>query len=266
MTSVVNRTHSPSRVAEKERICPANARSKPWALIDEAARRRTGTLHGSKQLSTNWLVLRIGLALLAGILLQEPALALEVTRADCGPLSNSVGPYDYRVEVRTKSEILSNVEGHHFTPNVENLIKGESSYIGSDINYVLRAFPNHHRALVSLLRLAERSNSENIPGLLRPVSCWYLRAMDFAPDDAAVHSIYAVHLYRTKHLAQATEQIDSAIKLGATDGNTYYNAGLIYFANKDYPKALEYAKKAYESGYALVGLRKKLESVGQWRD
>jgi hypothetical protein len=41
-----------------------------------------------------------------------------------------------------------------------------------------------------------------------------------------------------------------------------YNIGLLYFDMGDYAKAVEHARVAYNAGYPLVGLRKKLIDQG----
>jgi hypothetical protein len=38
----------------------------------------------------------------------------------------------------------------------------------------------------------------------------------------------------------------------------------MYFDMKDYGKAVEYAKKAYDLGFPLAGLRNKLKQAGKW--
>ncbi|MBK8750852.1 MAG: hypothetical protein IPL99_04020 [Candidatus Competibacteraceae bacterium] len=43
-----------------------------------------------------------------------------------------------------------------------------------------------------------------------------------------------------------------------------FGMGLLYFDLKQYGLAKQYAQKAYQLGYPLPGLRKKLASVGQW--
>jgi len=51
----------------------------------------------------------------------------------------------------------------------------------------------------------------------------------------------------------------------ATDGSSAemkYALGLAYFQEKDYKKSRDYARQAYELGYPLPGLVKKLKEVG----
>lgn len=186
------------------------------------------------------------------------------TPQECGPLTNSFGPFDYRDP--RNADPLKNINSNHFGPDVEAGIRGQSGSIGNDLNYTLRAFPNHHRALLTLVRLAERNRSEDMLGLGRPVTCWLVRAAEYAPDDPVVHSIFAVHLKRRGLLNDAVRQVEQALALRPDDPNTLYNAGLLHFDAKNYDKAAEYAVKAYKAGFELPGLKQKLQAMGKWRE
>ena len=45
-----------------------------------------------------------------------------------------------------------------------------------------------------------------------------------------------------------------------------YNIGLLLHDIKEYDKSLAHARKAYELGFELPGLRNKLKGSGHWRD
>src|SRR5678816_4417104 len=90
--------------------------------------------------------LRTAAFLLVGFLAVH-AVSAQTGPSACGPLANAYGPFDYRTD-RTGTT-LSIVEDNHFTPAVEQLISGITSSVGGEIDYTLRAFPNHHRALLS---------------------------------------------------------------------------------------------------------------------
>lgn len=77
------------------------------------------------------------------MLLAGTSLAQEVD-GGCGALQNAFGPFDDRT---ARGYNLDVVGSYHFTPPVEALIRGASGTIGGDLDYTLRAFPNHHRAL-----------------------------------------------------------------------------------------------------------------------
>ena len=116
----------------------------------------------------------------------------------CPTLRHGYGPYDYRTI--TKQQIVL-VEGAHFFPNVENLRdgtphpnRGYPIVPGGEIDYTLRAFPNHHRALMALSRLSIRDKSDRPKGAKASVDCYFKSAMDFRPDDSYVFLIYGIHL------------------------------------------------------------------------
>jgi hypothetical protein len=44
----------------------------------------------------------------------------------------------------------------------------------------------------------------------------------------------------------------------------HYNYGLLLTQLKDYEKARKHAKKAYDGGYPLPGLKNQLKAANQW--
>jgi tetratricopeptide (TPR) repeat protein len=192
------------------------------------------------------------------------ALALGAGRAqafeECGELANAYGPYDYR----TSRDKLAIVEGAHFTPDVEALRSGNTGQIGGDIDYTLRASPNHPRALIAMANLGRKLNTEQPPGAKYTLACYFDRAVRFANDDPMVRLVYGTYLARLGKPRDAVVQLDVALKLDENNANIHYNLGLIYLDLKDYRKAREHAERAYALGFALPGLRKRLEEAGQW--
>lgn len=187
------------------------------------------------------------------------ALGLE----PCGDLRNAYGPFDYRTE-KSKLEI---VEGAHFLPFVENLSRGNTSATpGGDIDYTLRASPNHHRALLSMMNLARKEKTEKPRGSRYSIACWLDRAERFAPNDAMVKTLYGTYLLQKGKAKEGTKKLEQALELAGDNANIHYNLGLAYYELKDYDKALASAHKAYQLGFQLPGLRNKLEKVGKWRD
>jgi tetratricopeptide (TPR) repeat protein len=179
-------------------------------------------------------------------------------------LKNPFGPFDYRIATREDKEI---VEGMHFTQRVEHLVQGQTlKHAGGDIEYTLRAFPNHPRALFSMVRLGEKENREKPIGSPYTISCWFDRALRFTPNDGAVRLVFGIYLSRRGKTNEAIDQLQVARKLGGDPANVHYNLGLAYFDLKEYEQSLEHAHAAYELGFPLAGLRNKLKQVGKWRD
>lgn len=182
---------------------------------------------------------------------------------ECGTLANNYGPYDYRVD---KSK-LPIVENYHFDGQVEALVRGKSSAgPAGDISYTLRAFPNHHRALLSMIRLAERDKTAKPSGASHSVDCFLVRAEAFRPDDAMVKMLAGIHLMKKGQNREALTKLEAAEKINSSDANLHYNLGLAYFRLNQYDKSLDSAHKAYSMGFTLPGLRNMLKKVGKWQE
>lgn len=201
---------------------------------------------------------------LVGCVLAGPVSAQLGLPPECGTLKNAYGPYDYRTSLGT--EQLHVVEAFHFDSNVENLRKGMSGTLGGDIGYTLRAFPNHHRALMSMLRLGYMLKAPKAPGAPFSVVCALMRAEAFQPEDVMVKVIYGHHLLKQGQRAAALDKLNAAHASNAKDANVAYNLGLAYFDAGDFGKSLENAHEAYRLGFPLPGLRDKLKRAGKWKD
>lgn len=201
------------------------------------------------------------LCVAAGMALAGPsALAQgQLAALGCGSLQNGYGPYDYRSE-RSK---LGVVETFHFTPDVEQL-RGHNP--GSDLDYTLRAFPNHHRALMSMMKLGARNKTSKPRGAKFTVECYFERAEAFRPNDAMVKVIFGLFLKQSGKVNEAVAKLEAASELDAKNANVHYNLGLAYMDLKQYDKALESAHKAYAGGFPLPGLKAQLKRAGKWQE
>lgn len=200
--------------------------------------------------------------LLTMLMVVVPLARAEVNEYACGPLRNGYGPFDYRSD----KDKLQIVEGAHFTPQVANLISGNTGPIGADIDYTLRASPNHHRALMAMVRLGEKEKRNRPQGAKYSVECYLNRGLRFRPDDATVKMIYATFLAKKGRQSEALTQLNEAETIAGENANLFYNMGLAYFELKDFDKALIYAHKAYQMNFPLPGLRNKLMQLGKWSE
>lgn len=183
--------------------------------------------------------------------------------AQCGELTNSYGPYDYRTAT---SEERFLVEGAHFTPNVERLIRGTTATVpGPDIAYTLRAYPNHPRALHSMMNLSFSNRTDKPEGSTYTMECWFDRAERFVPNDGTVQMIHGIYILRKGDARGAIAKFKRAEELSGPSANLHYNLGLAYFDLRDYDNALDRARSAYRLGFPLPGLRNKLQEVGKWQ-
>jgi tetratricopeptide (TPR) repeat protein len=210
------------------------------------------------------------------LLVAAPAWS-QVSALGCGSLSNSFGPFDYRPDKykaapgdsESHSAKLGLVHIAHFRPEMEALVRGgqgEKSEVGPEFDYTLRAFPNHHRALVALIRLAEKQNSLQPRGMRYSVECWFERALRFTPDDTIARMIFVSYLIKKNRLVEAKAHLGIAERTAEDNPLTQYNIGMMHFELKNYDKALAQAHKAYAAGVVMPDLRSRLEGVGQWKE
>lgn len=207
---------------------------------------------------------RLGLLALVLALGATAAQAQQVEENNpCGPLTGlHYGPYDYRTE-KGKLRI---VDLAHFTPPVEALIAGATGDLNSDLDYTLHASPNHHRALVSVMRLAARSKEAQLRGFQRSFYCFFERAVRFAPDDVVARMLFAQFLGQNKRVDDATRQLDLAIKLAPENAITQYNAGLVFLELGQYERALAQAHLAQSMGFARMELADGLKKANRWKE
>lgn len=188
------------------------------------------------------------------------ARAADADEITCGPLTNAFGPFDYR-DPEARGEPLHLVESAHFTSDIENLIRGNSGTLGGDLDYTLRAFPNHHRALYSVAKYAMRSGNT----LLRPGACYFDRAIRFRPDDAMVYLVQGIYLSQARKFDDSIKSYRRAITLQPGSAEAHYNLGLALLQVNDPAGANEQAQIAYGLGYPFDGLRRRLTKLGAWR-
>jgi tetratricopeptide (TPR) repeat protein len=185
----------------------------------------------------------------------------------CFGKAQGYGPYDYITE-RHK---LGVVEAYHFTPEVENLIRGKSASVGGDLDYTLRAFPNHHRALWAMTRLyLQKVSTTDADALAReeraqrsmtPPECYFQRAKRFAPKDGIVSGIYGIYLHKRGRLDAALQEYKIAESLNPEHAEIAYNTGLLYADMNDVENARKYAERAERLGYPLKGLRNRIAEM-----
>lgn len=183
---------------------------------------------------------------------------------------------------QTRIKLVENV---HFTPKVEQLIRGhtEEDPLG-DISYTLTRFPNHTRALWALSRYWRMTGTEKswrnygdpikrsslimaeVRGWPPTAECAFDRAIRFKPNDSAVRMVFGMHLHVTGKQTEALEQYKEAERLGLNSTEFRYNRGLLHFDMGNFDAARKDAQAAYAKGYPLPGLKDKLKGVGQWEE
>lgn len=192
-------------------------------------------------------------------------LAAQADEMTCGGVGNAFGPFDYRHQFGEPKRL---VESAHFTPYIESLIRGRTAlHVGGDIDYTLRAFPNHHRALLSMMNLALREQNKKPRGSRYTVDCWLDRAERFAPDDGMVKVLWANWLIKQGNKTEALSKLEAGLKQAPeSDMNFDYSVGLAYFDLQRYEESLAAAQRAYRAGFQLPGLKQKLSKLGRWQE
>ena len=186
----------------------------------------------------------------------QPAVGL------CGELSNAYGPFDFR----TDRDKLPIVEIARFTPEVESLVRGSRGYLGGDLDYTLRAFPNHHRALLSMMRYGARLKLPRVPGANYDVECYFTRALTFRPNDNTVRMIYALFLNGNQRKDEALQHLKTSRDLAGDNPFTHYNLGMIYMDIGEAELALTQAHTAVALGFVRTELKGRLVAAGKWAD
>lgn len=198
------------------------------------------------------------LCVLAGILIFSWGAATSAQQVPgCGTLQNAFGPFDYR-DPQARGEPLQLVESAHFTPSVEALTKGATGKVIGDLDYTLRAFPNHHRALNSVARYDLQGEKYWINPAVRSAECYFKRAIAFRRDDIVVHMLFANFLVKRGRPEEARLEYEEALRIAPNDAEVNYNAGLFFVSQGEVERARQHAKVAYDAGYPLPGLQRKI--------
>jgi len=183
------------------------------------------------------------------------------------------GPYDYTNPLH-RAQRLEVVERVHFTERVRRLHGGEhETHPLNDLEYTIGAFPNHHRALYAMVRYATEEAFERQSGMAwastprggrvrPPAECYLQRAAAFAPEDHRVHMLLGLFYHREGLLKAARQAYERALQREPESAETHYNLGLLFVDMKRYEEGRRHARKAYDLGHPLEGLRERLAAAG----
>jgi tetratricopeptide (TPR) repeat protein len=173
-------------------------------------------------------------------------------------------PIDY-LAPSDKEYVTVWVEPFHFTKEVESLIRGKTAEdpVG-DLAYTLRQIPNHHRALNSMMlyQLHRGRPRDADERLIYPMECYFERALAIHDDDAVVLMLQGVYFHRLKQYDDAARSYQKAEAFAPNAAELQYNMGLLEVDRHNYDAATKHAIKAYQLGYPMPGLRKKLAEAG----
>ncbi len=174
--------------------------------------------------------------------------------------------FDYSKE---RGANLAIVEEYHFTNNIQMLQKGNTGDLLNDIHYTIEAFPNHYKALNSLIYYQLIYQFEIKKGIRRPVNpaieCYFERAIKFFPGDDNIQILYAIYLKKNKHYKLADKHYKRAIEMSPDNLNYRYIYGLFLVKQKKYELANEQAKIIYSKKFPGQKLKQKLIAVKAWK-
>jgi len=227
---------------------------------------------------SSWIernVLALALAF-AAVLAPDQAGALADPRCVRIHETQGVGPFDWRDRSEEVRQMLHRVESFHFKrKHVQAALNGDSSTeagVWNNLDYTLRAFPNHPRALmlIGVFEIQVRKFSpeawravEKRPNF-SPVACYFERALMRTPDDPGIYNARGIILSRVQEWDKAIEAFQRAVELAPGSAEAHYNLGLAYYGAGDYQKSAASAREAYRLGYGKSGLKQRLKRKGAW--
>lgn len=224
---------------------------------------------------------RIFLSVTITIFLAAGGVTPNATAADYGQF----GPFDFYATQKNGAYPYTVVERHHLGPKTELMLR-QGDYCGywSDLDYTLRAFPNHPKALRMMAEFLKTHVSCNIGGTTsaspsvlelaaqmesggwqgRTMEYYFDTAIKYRPQYTETRILYARALSDSGNRDQAVRVLEDALRLDPQSGSAHYELGMIQFAKGDKQSALEHARKAYQLGKPPTTLRDQLVAAGIW--
>ena len=193
-----------------------------------------------------------------------PWVGSDLSGAPCSGSGQAYGPFDYMLRAQYEKN-LAVVENHHFSPNVENLV-GDTASVMGNLNYTLMAWPNHHRALNSVIRARLRKKEHYSTTGYTPAECYLERAINYSPKDGVTYMLKGNLLQQMGRPQKALESYEIAEQLLPNDALIKYNVGLALVELRRYEEAETYAREVYARNFPYPGLKRKLKEKGYWKD
>lgn len=190
---------------------------------------------------------------------------IDVDNSNCGIISgqlrggiDSLGPWDYTNP--ETHQYLPRVEGSYFPQHVENL-SGDPTQGAISAAKTLRVYPNHHRALYTVMRYYRDYPNDKHDNKIYTMECLFKRANFFSPSDPMVYMLNGMYYHWNSDFVGSKMKYLQAYELAPENPQINYNLGLMYYDQGDYENAAKHAEIAYDGGYPLQGLRKKLNKL-----
>jgi tetratricopeptide (TPR) repeat protein len=208
-------------------------------------------------------------------------LAFPVSAKDYGQF----GPFDFYDLKNTPHNALPLVERAHFAARTkERARRGDWCAYWGDLDYTLRAFPNHPGALVAMVEYLEVGNpypcvtkkeKKSTADLLaemekgtwqeKNADYYFDTAIKFRPQYAATRVLYGRYQHKEGRLKEALKNFLEAEKLEPQSADAHYWLGMLYLDQGNLVQAKHHAEKAYQIGHKQPELREKLTKAGVWK-
>ena len=125
---------------------------------------------------------------------------------------------------------------------------------------------DEREALSAISRYGEKEKSDFIRGATFTVECYFIRAVNFRPDDPTVRMLYAIYLKGQNRVPDAVKQLAYTETLEGLNGYTVFNLGLVYLDLGEHEAALRMAHRAMALGFTRPELKARLVAAGKWSD
>jgi len=232
-----------------------------YKLLKSKSTKKNGILGNQPML----IIIRLKLLLL--LLLAASAVSAapnsRINNANCGIVSgqltggvNSYGYLDY-INPADQTKLAQANKTYFRSPDNRN----PNAY-PKGVTKPLRISPNHHQALYAMLTYYKGPRpNKNDEGEGYSMECYFKRASFHSPKDATVYMLHGMYYHWKSDWTNSEEQYMQASKLQPGNVQITYNLGLMYFEKGDYESAAKQARIAYDRGFPMEGLRKKLKKV-----
>ena len=208
------------------------------------------------------------------------SLSFPVSAGDYGQF----GPFDYYDLKNTPHNALPLVERAHFGPKtLAEARRGDWCFYWGDLDYTLRAFPNHPKALMAMAEYLQAHDAcQKKPQKNRSVAdlakdleggiwqektpdYYFETAIKFRPQYAATWVLYGRYQHKVGRLNEALKNLTEAEKLEPGSADVHYYLSLLYLDMGNTEKAKFHAEKSYKLGQEKPELRERLIKAGLWR-
>ena len=160
----------------------------------------------------------------------------------------------------TDITLLRTVERYHVVVAEEKIRTKFYSAARSDLDFVLRYFPNHPKGL---LLMGQLCTDHAMPHC--ELDSVFEKAIAINPNVAGTYVTQGVYLHRVKRYREAIASYQRGLAIDPDSINGHYNLALAYLETKQYDLANQEAQRAYALGAPLPGLRDRLKQSGQWK-